>query len=314
MWNRKDVKAKGKSSFKKNYWKCFLAAIILAIVVGGSTHFSGGGAGGAGLLKHDVDPVPVNYHVNIAGDIDDDLKDELKDNLKDIGKDIRDSFNQDSESLMDDIEDFKNTIDNIGEEAKKDANKGFNFEVNLDKEDVVGASVAIAVVMAIVFFIVMVIVTVISFLLRAFLLNPIELGCKRFFRKNLDEPASLGNVMFAFDSHYKNIAKTMFLRDLFTFLWSLLFVIPGIIKSYEYKLIPYLLSENPQMTKAEAFAESKRLMKGNKWRAFVLDLSFILWDLASLATCGMLGLFYVGPYKASTEAALYEAIKYGTAA
>ena len=301
MWNRKDVKAKGKASFKKNYWKCFLAAIILAIVVGGTNNFSG--FGGAGVAAGNRNPVPVTYHVNVPGDINDDIED-FREDIKDIGEDIKDSIRSDADDLRDELEDLENNRDN----------KGFFFKADLDKDDVVGASVALIVVMSIVFAIIMIIVTVVSFLVRAFLLNPIELGCKRFFRKNLDGPASLGNVMFAFDSHYKNIAKTMFLRDLFTFLWSLLFVIPGIIKSYEYKMIPYLLSENPQMTKDEAFAESKRLMKGNKWRAFVLDLSFILWDLASLGTCGMVGLFFVGPYKASTEAALYEAIKYGEAA
>ena len=72
------------------------------------------------------------------------------------------------------------------------------------------------------------------------------------------------------------------------------------------------MSENPAMNFKDAQAESKKLMTGNKWKAFVLDLSFILWDIASAATCGLLGLFWVAPYKAATQAALYEAIKYGT--
>ena len=109
-----------------------------------------------------------------------------------------------------------------------------------------------------------------------------------------------------------NIVKTMILRDIFIALWSLLFFIPGIIKAYEYRMIPYLLSEDPAMSYQEAFAQSKALMTGNKWKAFVLDLSFILWDIGSIFTCGLLGIFYVGPYKASTSAALYETLKYGT--
>ena len=86
----------------------------------------------------------------------------------------------------------------------------------------------------------------------------------------------------------------------------------GIIKSYEYRLVPYIVSENPMINYKDALAESKKLMKGNKWKTFVLDLSFILWDLASLCTCGLAGLFYVNPYKSATDAALYEALKYGT--
>ena len=104
----------------------------------------------------------------------------------------------------------------------------------------------------------------------------------------------------------------MFRRDISIALWSMLFVIPGIVKSYEYRMIPYLLAEHPEMTWKDAFAESKEMMTGNKWKAFVLDLSFIGWQLLSILTLGLLSVFYVNPYKFSTNAALYEAIKYGT--
>ena len=95
---------------------------------------------------------------------------------------------------------------------------------------------------------------------------------------------------------------------------SLLCIIPGIVKGYEYRMIPYLLADHPEMTKDEAFAASKEMMMGQKWNAFVLDLSFIGWDILSSMTFGILDIFYVMPYKMSTNAALYEAIKYGTAA
>ena len=66
------------------------------------------------------------------------------------------------------------------------------------------------------------------------------------------------------------------------------------------------------MTKEEAFAESKRMMDGQKWKAFVLDLSFIGWDILSgLFTMGLLSVFFVAPYKRSAQAALYDALKYG---
>ena len=148
-------------------------------------------------------------------------------------------------------------------------------------------------------------------LLDVFICNPIEVGCKRFYVRNLNESAQVGNVGFAFDNNYKNITKTMFFRDLYTILWTLLFIIPGIVKSYEYQMIPYLLADNPQMTKEQAFAESKRMMSGQKWRAFVLDLSFIGWNILSAITLGILGIFYVQPYMDATHAALYEALRYG---
>ena len=147
-------------------------------------------------------------------------------------------------------------------------------------------------------------------LLDVFIFRPIEVGCDRYYIRNLNEPAQVGNIGYAFDNNYKNITKTMFFRQLFVFLWSLLLIIPGIVKAYEYQMIPYLLADNPQMTKEQAFAESKRMMKGQKWRAFVLDLSFIGWQILSLITCGIVGIFYVNPYLDATHAALYERLRY----
>ena len=148
-------------------------------------------------------------------------------------------------------------------------------------------------------------------LLDVFIFNPLEVGCKKYYLRNLNEPAQVGNIGYAFDNNYKNITKTMFFRDLFTVLWTLLFIIPGIVKSYEYQMIPYLLADNPQMTKEQAFEESKRMMQGQKWKAFVLDLSFIGWNILSALTLGILGIFYVQPYMDATHAALYEALRYG---
>lgn len=168
------------------------------------------------------------------------------------------------------------------------------------------------VIFVVIFMIVFVIIMTVTILLDAFIFNPLEVGCKRFYLRNLNEAALVGNAGYAFDNNYKNIAKTMFFRDLYTVLWSMLFIIPGIVKSYEYQMIPYLLADNPQMTKEEAFAESKRMMQGQKWNAFVLDLSFIGWDILSGMTMGILGIFYVQPYKDGTHAALYEALRYRT--
>lgn len=92
---------------------------------------------------------------------------------------------------------------------------------------------------------------------------------------------------------------------LYTTLWSLLFIIPGIIKAYEYSMIPYLLAENPNMSKQEAFAISKELMDGNKFNAFVLDLSFILWNFVGALALGLPGVFFVNPYVQLTNVELY---------
>lgn len=155
------------------------------------------------------------------------------------------------------------------------------------------------------------IIFVIAFALQILLINPLEVGRDRFFYRDLGENADIKEVCYAFDRGYKNSVKVLFFRDLYTMLWSLLFIIPGIVKSYEYRMIPYILSENPNMDKQEAFAMSKQMMNGNKWNAFVLDLSFILWDILGACTLGILHIFYIEPYKRLTDAGLYQALKEG---
>lgn len=142
-----------------------------------------------------------------------------------------------------------------------------------------------------------------------FVLYPLEVGCRRYFISSRTAPGDLSLLGFGFKNSYMNLVKTMFLRNLFIFLWSLLLFIPGIIKFYEYRMIPYLLAENPSLDSSQAFARSKEMMAGQKWNVFVLDLSFIGWHLLGLFTCFILNIFYVNPYQQSTNAELYEALK-----
>jgi uncharacterized membrane protein len=165
------------------------------------------------------------------------------------------------------------------------------------------------IIMAIIGIAVALIIVAVAFLIAAFIVNPIVVGCSRYFVRNLNGDTEVKEALSAFDKNYKNSVKIMFFRDLYTLLWSLLFIIPGVIKGYEYRMIPYLLAENPEMSMEMAFSLSKQMMQGNKWKAFVLDLSFILWHLLSVCTCGILEVFYVAPYINMTNAALYQALK-----
>jgi uncharacterized membrane protein len=141
-----------------------------------------------------------------------------------------------------------------------------------------------------------------------FLILPLEVSAARFTLDNREGPAALENFVFCFKSNYVNILKTMFMMFLFVSLWSLLFVIPGIVKAYEYRLVPYLLAENPDMDYHDALETSRRLTDGQKSDIFVLDLSFIGWIVVSGLTCGIVGIFWVAPYMAQTNAALYAAL------
>ncbi len=135
--------------------------------------------------------------------------------------------------------------------------------------------------------------------------NIIEVGKVRFFLKGFKEEADIGDMFSVFNSEeYLGIFKTQFLRGLYNFLWTLLFIIPGIIKSYEYKMVPYILSEDPNIPAGEAIRESRSITDGHKWNMFVLDLSFLGWYLLGALLFGIGGLF-VNPYEEATYARLY---------
>ena len=110
---------------------------------------------------------------------------------------------------------------------------------------------------------------------------------------------------------FQYLGKALWLAVLiavFTFLWSLLFVIPGIVKAYSYSMAFYILAENPEMTAREALQESKEIMNGRKMELFILQLSFILWILLVTVTFGIAAI-YVVPYQTCTVANFYQKIK-----
>ena len=139
-----------------------------------------------------------------------------------------------------------------------------------------------------------------------FLFNPLAVGCYKFYATSAETPHNNMNpVGVAFKKgNYWGIVKGMFLKNLYTLLWTLLLIIPGIIKAYAYRMVPYILAANPQMDSNEAIQLSRKMMQGEKWKAFVLDLSFLGWYiLGMLAFC--IGWLFVNPYKFSADAQLY---------
>ena len=150
------------------------------------------------------------------------------------------------------------------------------------------------------------VVILIVLVAKVFVGNLLKMGGYRFFILNQTAQPGIGTLLDGFRSgHYANIVLTMFLRDLFTALWSLLLVVPGIVKHYEYLMVPYIIAENPAMDYKEAFQISKQMMDGEKMEAFIMDLSFLGWYLLSAVTCGLLAIFYVNPYVQASFAEMY---------
>ena len=136
----------------------------------------------------------------------------------------------------------------------------------------------------------------------------VQVGLNRFFMENREHKASLAVVFSGFKGNYLNVVKVQFFTQLSIFLWTLLLIVPGIIKSYEYFFVPYLLAENPNMDVYRAKELSRQMTDGEKWRIFVLGLSFIGWELLAAFTCGI-GSIFLAPYIQATFAELYEAMR-----
>ena len=94
------------------------------------------------------------------------------------------------------------------------------------------------------------------------------------------------------------------LKNVFICLWSMLFVIPGIIKAYSYAMAEYVAVDHPEYTWKECIDASRELMDGNKWRLFCLDFSFIGWAFVALLTCGI-GSLWVTPYQSMARTEFY---------
>lgn len=146
----------------------------------------------------------------------------------------------------------------------------------------------------------------ITAVIHAIIYNPLKVGISAFCMEAVEGEAPLKAIGKGYTSKFFGNVWVLFLRDLFVMLWSLLLVVPGIIKSYEYRLVEYICAENEGISPKEAMAKSKALMQGQKWNAFVLDLSFLGWNILNSLTFGILGVFYVQPYQMLTNAALYK--------
>lgn len=141
--------------------------------------------------------------------------------------------------------------------------------------------------------------------LRIFIGYCLEVGGRRYFVQSAQYKDNAKCFSFSFDEqNFMEIVKTMLLKDIFIFLWSLLLIIPGIIKAYAYSMVPYILADNPNIGVRKAIALSNEMTMGHKFDMFVLDLSFIGWYLLGTIALGI-GVLFVMPYENATKAELY---------
>lgn len=150
-------------------------------------------------------------------------------------------------------------------------------------------------------------ISVVSVIVALCIGGCMQMGWSKFHLKlQRNQQAKFGDLFSCFDRFGTGLCMAL-LMGLFVFLWSLLLIVPGIIAFYRYAMTPWILADHPEMGAREAIRESGRIMRGNKWRLFCLQMSFFGWALLSAVTLGI-GTLWLTPYMQSAYAAFYEEI------
>ena len=147
---------------------------------------------------------------------------------------------------------------------------------------------------------------IVSFILG----GTVELGYAKFLPKQYDRKELQFSDLFSQFERFGTGFAQKFLRTLYTCLWALLLVIPGIVKGLSYAMTPFILEEHPEMTASEAIKASMKLMDGHKMDLFILGLTFIGWEILACLTMGI-GFLFLNPYMNAAYAAFYRSISTG---
>lgn len=135
----------------------------------------------------------------------------------------------------------------------------------------------------------------------------VGVGYAKFNLDLVDGQEANVSRLFGYFPWWKTALVASLLQGVLILLWSLLFIIPGIVASYSYAMTGYILAEDPDLTASQAIQRSKEMMQGNRWRLFCLQLSFIGWIILCLFTFGI-GNLFLNPYQTAADAAFYREI------
>lgn len=290
MWKRKNLKDKAKKTVKNNYWTAVVLCFVITILTGEyGNSITGIWQSGDSVLPDYV--ITQNQYL-IENEIS-------KDNIAEI-QEKQEIIEEITENLTENQLKMVNTITSNLNSLTKSQKYIYKIwdaiELFIMNQNLLGIAYVLIAIIAILYIIL--------------LAEPLLVAERRYFIiASEKENTKMGVMKEIFKrKNWSNVAVIMFFKSFYNFLWYLT-IIGGIIKTYEYRMIPYLLAENPDMNKKEAFARSKQMMKGNKWKTFILDLSFILWEILSTVTFGLLDILYVNPYKIATSVELYKTLK-----
>lgn len=313
--NRPLLKENAKQVLKRNFWMAILVCLVASLLGGNWTGLgrSGGGRfnfGNSFSSSGSSSSYSSGSDLSEFGSSENDVNEALE---------IIEDAIRDTEQGADFYFDYDSSL------SEEDNVKAFFQDVldyfNLTEENVIQGILIFIGVFLLVFVLIGLIVTVIQFAIGSFVGAPIGVGYRRYFMRNRLGQSSFDDLFSAFSGgHYMDTVKTMFSTNIRIWGWSLLFYFPGLVKYYQYYFVPYIMAENPTISKERAREISSQMSHGHKWQMFVLDLSFLGWMMlyileetilffiscGILAIPGVLLIFPLAAYQQATYAELYE--------
>ena len=290
MWNRKEIKKQGKKIVKNNIWTLIALGLFMTIVFGKNFINTDGFAN----LK-------IIYNYTIEKNSNEILTDFQSKKLADeyAQRAISQIFTGNMTNLINDYNDKHNITKGIVFGVFQTFTKGKAQLQNL------GNSIANYKNKELFASTFLIVASLFSVLIELFISYPIQIGEARIYleSKNYKE-TKIKRITYVFKKgRYISSVKTILLMEIYKLLWGFT-IIGGIIKGYSYRMVKYIVAENPQIDCKDAIKISREMMNGNKWNTFKLDLSFIGWILLQYITFGLAGV-YVTPYYSATFAELY---------
>lgn len=291
MWNIKEIKKKGKKTLKNNLWTLLFLGLFMSVAIGRYMLNSDGFAN----LKNLYD-----YLINRDTQVEVEQENSINEY---IDKALSQTFTGNMTGLINKYNKENNvykgvmyTAFNVITKGQEQIQNVINSIINYENKEMLRS-------------IIIIVTSVLGILVRIFLVYPIRVGEARIYLESINYKATkIGRLTYAFKKErYNNIIQTLLLMEVRKFLWNLT-IVGGIIKNYSYKMVIYIIAENPSIKAKDAIRMSEEMMKDNKFQTFKLDLSFLGWNVLQYASFGILGI-YVSPYYTSTYTELYATLR-----
>ena len=291
MWDRKQIKEKGRKTLKSNLWTLLFLGLFMSIAIG-RYMLNNDGFSNLKVLYESLREGNISVE-NETGTLINKYADKVVSQL--LTGNVTGMIHQYNED-HNVTKGVVYTLFQIFTKGQLQFQHIIRSIMNYENKEAVKSIIVISASIA-------------GMIVRVFLVYPIRVGESRIYLESLNyKKTRIKRITFAFHKgRYGNSVKTLLLMEVRKFLWNLT-IVGGIVKNYSYKMVSYIIAENPSISAKDAIKMSEEMMNGNKYQCFLLDMSFLGWSFLQYATFGFLGI-YVSPYYTATYTELYRTLR-----